>query len=258
MSGHEGISVSKGIALITGAGSGIGQACAIALAREGWETVLTGRRVDALEATITMAGSAGSAMSAIACDVTDPASVKALFDEIAKTHGRLDLVFNNAGSFGQAGNFGDLTFENWRSVVGVNLDGAFLIANAAFKMMRDQKPQGGRIINNGSISAHVPRPGTAAYTSSKHAITGMTKSISLDGRAFNIACSQIDVGNAASAMTEAMQKGILQADGSIRPEPVMDVSNVASAVVYMASLSLEANVQFMTVMATSMPFIGRG
>ena len=246
------------IALVTGAGSGIGQACAIALAEAGWQVVLAGRRASALHATVTQAGEAGGQMLVEPCDVTDPAAVEKLFGEIARVHGRLDMVFNNAGSFGAPGNIGDMSYDNWRSVIGVNLDGAFLVASHAFQMMRDQSPQGGRIINNGSISAHTPRPGSAAYTASKHAITGLTKSISLDGRAFSIACSQIDIGNAASAMTDAMRKGVPQADGSVKPEPVMDVANVASAVVYMASLPLEANVQFMTVMATNMPFIGRG
>ncbi len=246
------------IALVTGAGSGIGQACAIALAEAGWQVVLTGRRASALHETVTKAGEAGGHMLVVPCDVTDPAAVASLYGEIARVHGRLDMVFNNAGSFGKPGNIADMTYDNWRTVLGVNLDGAFLVASHAFAMMRDQSPQGGRIINNGSISAHTPRPGSAAYTASKHAITGLTKSISLDGRAFNIACSQIDIGNAASAMTDAMRKGVPQADGSVKPEPVMDVSNVASAVVYMASLPLDANVQFMTVMATNMPFIGRG
>ncbi len=250
--------MSKRIALVTGAGSGIGRACAVALAKDGWEVVLTGRRASALHETVTAAGEAGGNMLVEPCDVTGPAAVEKLFAEIAKVHGRLDMVFNNAGSFGKPDSIGDMSWDNWRMVVGVNLDGAFLVAKHAFAMMRDQKPQGGRIINNGSISAHVPRPGSAAYTASKHAITGLTKSISLDGRPFNIACSQIDIGNAASAMTDAMQKGVPQADGSVKPEPVMDVSNVASAVTYMASLPLDANVQFMTIMATNMPFIGRG
>jgi NAD(P)-dependent dehydrogenase (short-subunit alcohol dehydrogenase family) len=188
--------MSKRIALVTGAGSGIGRACAIALAEDGWDVVLTGRRASALHETVSEAGEAGGNMLVEPCDVTDPAAVEKLFAEIGKVHGRLDMVFNNAGSFGKADNVGDMGWENWRSVVGVNLDGAFLVAKHAFKMMRDQQPQGGRIINNGSISAHVPRPGSAAYTASKHAITGLTKSISLDGRPFSIACSQIDIGNA--------------------------------------------------------------
>jgi NAD(P)-dependent dehydrogenase (short-subunit alcohol dehydrogenase family) len=250
--------MSKGIALVTGAGSGIGRACAIALAADGWTVVLTGRRENALQETIAEAGDLGSQMQAIACDVTDPASVDALYAGIDKAHGRIDVVFNNAGTNVPPLNLADLSYDQWRLVIGVNLDGAFLIAKGAFTMMRDQSPQGGRIINNGSISAHVPRPGSAPYTASKHAITGLTRCISLDGREFNIACSQIDIGNAASAMTDAMKKGVPQADGSMKPEPVMDVSNVASSVVYMAGLQLEANVQFMTVMATNMPFIGRG
>ncbi|MEO9875457.1 MAG: SDR family oxidoreductase [Anderseniella sp.] len=250
--------MSKGITLVTGAGSGIGRACAIALAADGWTVVLTGRRENALQETITEAGGLGSQMQAIACDVTDPDSVDALYAGIEKAHGRIDVVFNNAGINVPPLNLADLSYDQWRQVIGVNLDGAFLIAKGAFTMMRDQSPQGGRIINNGSISAHVPRPGSAPYTASKHAITGLTRCISLDGREFNIACSQIDIGNAASAMTDAMKKGVPQADGSMKPEPVMDVSNVASSVVYMAGLKLEANVQFMTVMATNMPFIGRG
>lgn len=250
--------MSKGIALVTGAGSGIGRACAIALATDGWTVVLTGRRESALQDTISEAGEGGAQMQAIACDVTDPASVDALYAGIERANGRIDVVFNNAGTNVPPLNLADLTYDQWRQVIGVNLDGAFLIAKGAFTMMRDQNPQGGRIINNGSISAHVPRPGSAPYTASKHAITGLTRCISLDGREFNIACSQIDIGNAASAMTDAMKKGVPQADGSMKPEPVMDVSNVASSVVYMAGLPLEANVQFMTVMATNMPFIGRG
>ena len=250
--------MSKGIALVTGAGSGIGRACAIALAADGWTVVLTGRRENALQETITEAGELGSHMQAIACDVTDPSSVDALYAGIGKAHDRIDVVFNNAGTNVPPLNLADLSYDQWRQVIGVNLDGAFLIARGAFTMMRDQNPQGGRIINNGSISAHVPRPGSAPYTASKHAITGLTRCISLDGREFNIGCSQIDIGNAASAMTNAMKKGVPQADGSMKPEPVMDVSHVASSVVYMAGLPPEANVQFMTVMATNMPFIGRG
>ncbi|MEO1158945.1 MAG: SDR family oxidoreductase [Pseudomonadota bacterium] len=250
--------MSKGIALVTGAGSGIGRACAIALAADGWTVVLTGRRESALQDTISEAGDTGAQMQAIACDVTDPVSVEALYAAIDKSHGRIDVVFNNAGTNVPPLNLADLTYDQWRQVIGVNLDGAFLIAKGAFAMMRDQTPQGGRIINNGSISAHVPRPGSAPYTASKHAITGLTRCISLDGREFNIGCSQIDIGNAASAMTDAMKKGVPQADGSMKPEPVMDVSHVASSVVYMAGLPPEANVQFMTVMATNMPFIGRG
>ena len=250
--------MSKKIALVTGAGSGIGRACAIALADADWTVVLTGRRDAALQETIAEAGGSGSQMSAIACDVTDPASVDTLFSAISEAHGRLDMVFNNAGTNVPPLDVADLSFEQWRQVIGVNLDGAFLVAKGAFTMMRDQTPQGGRIINNGSISAHVPRPGSAPYTASKHAITGLTRCISLDGRKFNIACSQIDIGNAASAMTDRMKKGVPQADGSMKPEPVMDVANVASSLVYMAGLPLEANVQFMTVMATNMPFIGRG
>ena len=246
------------VALITGAGSGIGRAATLALAADGWHAVLTGRSAEALHETIALAGDLASPATAITADVADPAAVAALFAALGRQHGRLDLLFNNAGSNTRATNFGDLTWEQWRHVVGVNLDGAFLMAQGAFRMMRDQAPQGGRIINNGSISAHVPRPGSAAYTASKHAITGLTRAISLDGRSFGIACGQIDIGNAASAMTARMAGGVPQADGSHRAEPTMDVALVGRAVAQMAALPLEANVQFMTIMATQMPFIGRG
>ncbi|MAA98190.1 MAG: 3-oxoacyl-ACP reductase [Stappia sp.] len=246
------------VALITGASAGIGKATAIAFLKAGYRTVLVGRRGELLEAAIAESGvDAGNGL-AVACDVTDPVAVDDLFGAIADTFGRLDVVFNNAGAAVLSTPVGDLSFEDWRRVVGVNLDGSFLIARGAFNMMRAQDPQGGRIINNGSISAYVPRPGSVAYTASKHAVTGLTRSISLDGRPFNIACGQIDIGNAASEMTETIQKGVPQADGSIKPEPVMHVSNVANAVLHMASLPPEANVQFMTVMATNMPYIGRG
>jgi NAD(P)-dependent dehydrogenase (short-subunit alcohol dehydrogenase family) len=246
------------VALITGASAGIGKATAIAFLKAGYRTVLVGRRGELLEAAIAESGvDAGNGL-AVACDVTDPVAVDDLFGAIADTFGRLDVVFNNAGAAVLSTPVGDLSYEDWRRVVGVNLDGSFLIARGAFNMMRAQDPQGGRIINNGSISAYVPRPGSVAYTASKHAVTGLTRSISLDGRPFNIACGQIDIGNAASEMTETIQKGVPQADGSIKPEPVMHVSNVANAVLHMASLPLEANVQFMTVMATKMPYIGRG
>ena len=231
---------------------------ALALLADGWRVVLTGRQHERLEQTAALAGAAAAHAIAIAADVSDPASVAALFGRIADAPGRLDLLFNNAGSNTRATNFGELTFEQWRHVVGVNLDGAFLVAHAAFRLMRDQRPQGGRIINNGSISAHVPRPGSAPYTASKHAITGLTRAISLDGRAHGIACGQIDIGNAASAMTERMAGGVLQADGSTRAEPTMDVALVGRTVAQMAALPAEANVQFITLMATAMPFIGRG
>jgi NAD(P)-dependent dehydrogenase (short-subunit alcohol dehydrogenase family) len=236
--------------LVTGASRGIGKATAVAFGAAGARVVICARDAAALDKV--------PAALRVPCDVSDPASVKHLFDSIAAQCGRLDAVFNNAGANLPATNFGDLDWEGWRRVVAVNLDGAFLVAQAAFRMMRDQTPQGGRIINNGSISAHVPRPGSAPYTASKHAITGLTRSISLDGRPYGIACGQIDIGNAASEMTERMQRGVPQADGSIRPEPVMDVAHVADAVVQMAALPPDANVQFMTIMATAMPFIGRG
>ena len=242
------------VALITGGGSGIGKASAITLAANGYDVVITGRRQEALDATLAEMGSG----HAIPCDVTDPAQVDALFERIKGECGRLDVLFNNAGNNVPAAPIGDIPPEDFLKVINVNLVGAFLCARGAFNLMREQSPQGGRIINNGSISAYVPRPGSTPYTSSKHAITGLTRSISLDGRPFNIACGQIDIGNTASDMTEKMQTGVTQADGSVKPEPVMDVDNVAKSVLHMASLPLEANVQFMTVMATTMPFIGRG
>lgn len=246
------------IALVTGAGSGIGRAASLALLADGWSVVLTGRRRAALEETATLAGPAASRTHVLPADVTAPDQVEALFAAIREQCGRLDLLFNNAGGNIPATNFGDLTWEDWNRVVSVNLNGAFLVAAAAFRMMRGQTPQGGRIINNGSISAHVPRPGSAPYTATKHAITGLTRSISLDGRAFDIACGQIDIGNAASALTSRMAGGVIQADGSIRPEPTMDVAAVGRTIVYMAGLPADANAQFVTVMATRMPFIGRG
>jgi NAD(P)-dependent dehydrogenase (short-subunit alcohol dehydrogenase family) len=249
--------MTGGIALVTGAGSGVGRAAALALVAAGYQVVLTGRRQAALEETKVVASGPGES-HVMPCDVTDPEAVGRLFREIAQRFKRLDVVFNNAGSFSPATNFGDLDFATWRHVLSVNLDGAFLIAQGAFALMKRQRPQGGRIINNGSISAHVPRPGSAAYTASKHAITGLTRSISLDGRAFNIACGQIDIGNAFTEMTAAISKGALQADGSLRPEPTMDARHVGEAVAHMASLPLTANVQFITIMATNMPFIGRG
>ncbi|MFD0916319.1 SDR family oxidoreductase [Pseudahrensia aquimaris] len=243
------------IALVTGAGSGIGRATALALSKAGFIVVGCGRKAEPLNETKDMAE---GKFVAITCDVTKESSVAAMFDQIANTQKRLDVVFNNAGNNIPSTNFGDLTLEGWKHVIDVNLNGAFLIANGAYKMMRDQDPQGGRIINNGSISATMPRPGSAPYTSSKHAISGLTRSIALDGRVHNIACGQIDIGNAASDMTDAMLKGVPQADGSMKPEPVMDVQHVADAVVHMASLPLEANVLFMNVMATKMPYVGRG
>ncbi len=245
------------IALVTGAGSGIGQSTAISLAKAGFHVVLTGRRQSALDDTINKSGAADS-MTAIACDVTDEAQVENLFKQIEQQHQRLDVLFNNAGTNVPAMPIDELSVEQFKLVIDVNLTGAFLVARGAFALMRKQSPQGGRIINNGSISAYVPRPGSVPYTVSKHAITGLTRTLSLDGRPFNIACGQIDIGNTASDMTEQMGKGVPQADGSIKPEPTMDTQHVADAVVNMASLPLNANVQFMTIMASAMPFIGRG
>lgn len=242
-------------ALVTGASSGIGKAAALALAKADYKVAICARREEALKAT---SSEAGGDLLTIPCDVTDPDSVAAMFDRIEKEFGRLDVIFNNAGTNVPAANFGDVAWSAWKKVIDVNLHGMFLCAQGAYKLMQRQKPQGGRIINNGSISAHVPRPGSAPYTSSKHAITGLTRSISLDGRPYDIACGQIDIGNCASHMTEAMSAGVPQADGSIKPEPTMDVQHVADAIVHMAGLPLEANVQFMTIMSTKMPFIGRG
>jgi len=244
------------VALVTGAGSGIGRQTALALGKAGFRVALCGRRAAALEGTIALADAAD--MKGFPCDVTDAVAVTRMFDGIKTSFGRLDVVFNNAGTNVPVTSFGDLTAEQWKHVVDVNLTGVFLCAHGAFNLMRRQDPRGGRIINNGSISAHVPRPGSAPYTASKHAVTGLTRTISLDGRAFNIACGQIDIGNAASDMTAKMTSGVPQADGSIKPEPRMDVALVADAVVHMAQLPLEANVQFMTIMATNMPYIGRG
>ena len=246
------------VALVTGASAGVGRACAIAFLKAGYRTVLTGRRGDKLEETVAMSGVDPAGALCVPCDVSEPAAVDDLFGALHDAFGRLDVVFNNAGTTVLGKPIGDLTFEEWRKLMSVNLDGAFLIARGAFNMMRAQDPQGGRIINNGSISAHVPRPGSAAYTASNHARTGITRSISLDGRPFNIACGQIDIGNAATDMTVRMQEGVAQPDGSVRAEPVMAAENVASSVLHMASLPLDANVQFMTVMATTMPYIGRG
>ncbi len=250
--------MAQGIVLVTGASQGIGAATAAAFAQAGWRVVLAARSAEKMQGVIDGLGEAGAACLPIATDVSDPKSVEALFGEIERSCGRLDAVFNNAGTNIPATLIGDVTFEEWRRVLSVNLDGAFLIAAAAFRMMRGQDPQGGRIINNGSISAHTPRYGSVPYTASKHAITGLTKSIVLDGRAFSIACGQIDIGNAASAMTERMMAGVPQADGTIKAEPTMDVTHVARAVVAMAELPLESNVLFQTIMATKMPFVGRG
>ena len=246
------------IAIVTGAGSGIGRATALALLAAGYRVVLAGRRAEALQATVVAAGDLGACALAVPTDVTDPVAVRALFDTTAAQFGRLDLLFNNAGTGAPAVPMDELSFAQWKAVVDINLTGVFLCTQQAFRLMKAQSPRGGRIINNGSISAHVPRPFTAPYTATKHAVTGLTKASSLDGRAHDIACGQIDIGNAASEMTERMAAGILQANGELAVEPRIDVSVVANAVVHMASLPLEANVQFMTVMATKMPFIGRG
>jgi NAD(P)-dependent dehydrogenase (short-subunit alcohol dehydrogenase family) len=246
------------VALVTGAGTGIGKHSALALMREGYAVVLAGRRKDLLEATAAEGKSTGAATLVVPTDVADPESIRALFAKTKDTFGRLDLLFNNAGIGAPPVPLEELPFEKWKAVVDTNLTGAFICTQEAIKIMKDQTPRGGRIINNGSISAHAPRPFSVAYTSTKHAITGLTKSTSLDGRKYDIACGQIDVGNAATEMTERMKKGVPQPNGSVEVEPTMDVQNVARAVVYMASLPLAANVMFLTVMATKMPFVGRG
>jgi NAD(P)-dependent dehydrogenase (short-subunit alcohol dehydrogenase family) len=246
------------VAMVTGGGSGIGKATALALLREGYSVVLAGRHTETLEHTIAEAGTAGTRGLGVAADVSDDASVRALFEKTKTRFGRLDLLFNNAGSGAPPMPLEDLTVEQWRCVVDVNLTGAFLCTQAAFRLMKEQAPRGGRIINNGSISAHTPRPNSAPYTATKHAITGLTKSTALDGRKYDIACGQIDIGNAETDMTARMKDGVLQANGEKAAEPTMDVEHVARAVVYMASLPLDANVLFLTVMATRMPFVGRG
>jgi NAD(P)-dependent dehydrogenase (short-subunit alcohol dehydrogenase family) len=245
------------IAIVTGAGSGVGRAAALALARAGWAVVLAGRRKDALDETAGMAP-AGARLLAMPTDVSNPTSVAALFAATKREFGRLDLLFNNAGANVPGTPFEELTAEQWNAVVAVNLTGSFLCAQAAFRMMKEQSPQGGRIINNGSISAHAPRPDSAPYTATKHAITGLTKTIALDGRKYDIACGQIDIGNAATPMTQRMQRGVKQADGRVEVEPTMNVDHVGDAIVHMASLPLEANILTMTIMATKMPFVGRG
>ncbi|WP_441246412.1 SDR family oxidoreductase [Kitasatospora sp. McL0602] len=249
------------IAVVTGAGTGVGRAVALELAAAGWQLVLAGRRNEPLLETAALAAAAlagGPGAVVVPTDVTDPAAVDALFAETAERFGRLDLLFNNAGTFGVSVPVEELSYEAWRSVVDLNLTGAFLCAQGAFRQMKAQRPQGGRIINNGSISAHVPRPNSIAYTATKHAVTGLTKSLSLDGRPYRIACGQIDIGNAATDMTAAMSTGVTQADGRVAAEPTMDVADVARTVRHMAELPLEANVQFATVLATAMPYIGRG
>lgn len=252
------MSSSEKIAIVTGAGSGIGRASAVALAKAGWSVAIAGRRADALEETIAEAGDAGGRMLAQPTDVTDPAAVEALFKATTDKFGRLDFLFNNAGGGSPPDPFEEISLETWSRVVAVNLTGPFLCSQAAFRVMKDQDPKGGRIVNNGSISAHTPRPFSAPYTSTKHAISGLTKATALDGRAYDIAVGQIDIGNAATPMTQRMQTGVLQPDGSTRVEPTMDVQAVADAIVYMAGLPLDANVQTITVMATKMPFVGRG
>ena len=246
------------MAVVTGAGSGIGRGVARALLESGFRVVLAGRREHALRQTLGDGALAPERAIVVPTDVTDASAVKALFAQAADAYGRVDVLFNNAGLFGSASPLDEVTLVDWQVVVQTNLTGSFLCAQEAFRAMKVQQPRGGRIINNGSISAHVPRPRAVAYTATKHAITGLTKAISLEGRPFHIACGQIDIGNAATEMTERMAQGIPQADGTVRPEPRMDVEHVARAVLYMASLPLDANVQFLTVMATAMPFIGRG
>ena len=246
------------VAIITGAGSGIGRESALALLRAGYAVALAGRRAERLEETVQAAGEAGSRALAVPTDVADPDSIRALFAKAKEAFGRLDVLFNNAGTGAPPIPLEDLTYEQWKTVVDINLTGAFVCTQEAFKLMKAQDPMGGRIINNGSISATTPRPNSAPYTSTKHAMTGLTKSTSLDGRKYNIACGQIDIGNAATEMTQRMQGGVLQAHGETMVEPTMDAAHVADAVVYMAGLPLDANVQFITVMATKMPFVGRG
>ena len=244
------------VALVTGAGTGIGRAVALAFLPDGYSVVLVGRRSEPLEAVVKESGS--DRALAVPTDVGNPESVAALFTKISEVFGRIDVLFNNAGVSGIGTNFEDIAFETWQSVVNINLTGSFLCAQGAFKMMKDQLPQGGRIINNGSISAHAPRPNSASYTATKHAITGLTKSISLDGRKYSIACGQIDIGNALTELSVRMTKGVMQANGEVAVEPMMDATEVADAVIHMAALPLRTNIQFMTIMATNMPFVGRG
>ncbi|MCX4677713.1 SDR family oxidoreductase [Streptomyces sp. NBC_01433] len=251
------MNTERRVAVVTGAGSGIGRAVALALAGAGWSVALAGRRPEPLARTAE--ATASQDVLSVRTDVTDPDDVGALFTSVREQFGRLDLLFNNAGTFGPASvPVEDLAYEDWRAVVEVNLTGAFLCAQAAYRQMKEQDPQGGRIINNGSISAHAPRPHSIAYTATKHAMTGLTKALSLDGRPYRIACGQIDIGNAATEMTERMRTGILQANGELAVEPVMAAADVARTVLHMAELPLEANVQFATVLATTMPYVGRG
>ncbi len=246
------------VALITGGGSGIGRATALAFFKSGYSVVVTGRRKDQLDETIDISGVSDKKSLAVSADISHYDQVNNLFYEIKKKFGRLDVLFNNAGVNAPGILFEELTFLQWKTVVDINLNGSFLCASEAFKLMKEQRPQGGRIINNGSISAHAPRPDSAPYTATKHAITGLTKSLSLDGRKYNIRCSQIDIGNAGSAMTERMGKGVKQASGEIKREPLMDVTHIADSILHMTRLPLESNIQFMTIMASDMPFLGRG
>ena len=249
---------TRGVAVVTGAGSGLGRGIAQALLAAGWRVAAAGRRERALLETVASGGSGSDSALAVPTDVTAPESVAGLFQAVHRQWGRLDLLVNNAGVFGPALAVDELSLADWQQVVNTNLTGAFLCSQQAVRMMKAQTPRGGRIINNGSVSAHSPRPHSMAYTATKHAMTGLTKSLSLDGRAFSIACGQIDIGNAATDMTQAMSVGVLQADGSVAAEPTFDAGHVAAAVLYMASLPLDANVQFLTITATAMPFIGRG
>ena len=246
------------VAIITGGGSGIGKSVAIALGKAGYSVSIAGRRQEALDETVAVIRDNGGSVVTIQTDITEPKGVDALFSKTVEAFGRVDLLFNNAGMFGSAALLEELTFEDWKAVVDVNLTGAFLCTQAAFRVMKEQDPRGGRIINNGSISSQTPRPNSAPYTATKHAITGLTKSTSLDGRKYDIACGQIDIGNATTDLTAKMKKGVPQADLSIKVEPTMSVEDVANAVLYMASLPLDANVLTMTVMSTKMPFVGRG
>jgi NAD(P)-dependent dehydrogenase (short-subunit alcohol dehydrogenase family) len=251
-------STSQRIAVVTGGGSGIGAAVGLALAEDSWTVVLAGRRQAALEEVVARGSELPGRLEAVATDVSDEVSVRELFDGVVSSHGRVDLLFNNAGTGAPAMDIDELTLEMWNSVVAVNLTGAFLCTREAFRVMRNQTPRGGRIINNGSLAAHTPRPRSIAYTATKHAISGLTKSTALDGRPFDIACGQIDIGNASTDMARGAADGAVQADGTVRPEPLMDVSEVGRAVRYMAGLPLDTNVATMTVLATKMPFVGRG
>jgi len=252
------VTVAARVALVTGAGSGIGRSAAEALHGAGFRLVLAGRRQEMLDRVVAELGATPATALAVGCDVSDPAAVQSLFERTERAFGRLDVLFNNAGVSAPAVSLEDVSFAQWKTVVDVNLTGVFLCTQAAFRLMKRQDPRGGRIINNGSISAYVPRPRSAPYAATKHAISGLTRATALDGRAYDIACGQIDIGNAATSMTAAMEQGLLQADGSIRPEPRMDVEQVGQAVLQMAGLPLETNILFMTIMATKMPYVGRG